>query len=457
MGNKPMGKRKHAQNRQRQSENKRHRLTIIKPHVSAQQMELTTLTTTSYNPRKEGPYSNADRILLLGEGNFSFALALSTSIGGARITATSYDAYDEVITKYEEAQRILRCLTDSGVTVHHEVDAQALHHESEVGNSESIEHQDHGLCCEKFDLIVFNFPHVGGSVAGDVEVNIEVLKSMFASTRLLLNPVSSRYSKGGQVHVTLRDTPFYQSWNIEKIGNSQGFALIRTEEFESDSFERLGYAPRRTNPAVREAPSVDNAHRYVFSIDESNTIESFEEKETKQQPEGNELISEGQGPAEEENEITSVKINKKQVARVAKDTKAQQKGTMQQIQTTHQRNQTAVGSAARAALHAKALIQSSITTKPSALGEAKVNKKQKSQGKVDVANNRKNGTGDKQNGPRSKAPANGTAKTMSSDYKTKAGKKIGGSKLVQRGTGGGKDKDAKRKPTTKSGFKVSRN
>ena len=55
--------------------------------------------TANPNPKREGRYSNSDKILLVGEGNFSFALALATSIGGKNITATSYDKEAEVGTE----------------------------------------------------------------------------------------------------------------------------------------------------------------------------------------------------------------------------------------------------------------------------------------------------------------------------------------------------------------------
>ena len=46
----------------------------------------------SNNPRRVGLYGAGDRILLVGEGNFTFAASLCSALGGANIVATSLDS-----------------------------------------------------------------------------------------------------------------------------------------------------------------------------------------------------------------------------------------------------------------------------------------------------------------------------------------------------------------------------
>jgi hypothetical protein len=52
------------------------------------------------NPVKAGLYRRGQRLLLVGEGDFSFALSLAASVGGAGITATSFDTLPDVNAKY---------------------------------------------------------------------------------------------------------------------------------------------------------------------------------------------------------------------------------------------------------------------------------------------------------------------------------------------------------------------
>ena len=56
--------------------------------------------TSNPNPVSAGLYRRGQHILLVGEGDFSFSLALATAIGGDTLVATSYDKQAEVITKY---------------------------------------------------------------------------------------------------------------------------------------------------------------------------------------------------------------------------------------------------------------------------------------------------------------------------------------------------------------------
>ncbi len=52
------------------------------------------------NPLTAGLYKRGQRILLVGEGDFSFSLALATVVGGDHIVATSFDSHTDVLGKY---------------------------------------------------------------------------------------------------------------------------------------------------------------------------------------------------------------------------------------------------------------------------------------------------------------------------------------------------------------------
>ena len=112
-------------------------------------------------------------MLLIGEGNFTFAAALATLLPlGGRLTATSYDSAEEVAQKYgatfEGAKSTLEA---SGARILHSVDATRLEACKELRG-------------DAFDVVWWNLPHVGGGHSeADVESNRLALRLFFKSAR----------------------------------------------------------------------------------------------------------------------------------------------------------------------------------------------------------------------------------------------------------------------------------
>jgi len=105
--------------------------------------------------RSTMPFQATDKILLIGEGDFSFSVALLQHpppplehLVPANITATSYDTEDECYIKYSGAQQYVRVLREHGAHVLFGVDATKLEKTS-------------ALKGRTFDRIVWNFPHAG--------------------------------------------------------------------------------------------------------------------------------------------------------------------------------------------------------------------------------------------------------------------------------------------------------
>ena len=101
------------------------------------------------------PFKATDKILLIGEGNFSFARALvcypPTSLEflpPPNVTATAYDTEEECCAKYPDAAEIISSLREKVVEVVFSVDATKLEKCTPLRG-------------RKFDRIVWNFPHVG--------------------------------------------------------------------------------------------------------------------------------------------------------------------------------------------------------------------------------------------------------------------------------------------------------
>lgn len=98
-----------------------------------------------------------ERILLLGEGNFTFthdlAELFAKGSGLPSILATSFDTRSQLSEKYPTIEKTLRDLaTFNKVQVFHAIDA------TKCLNSQLL-----SLSCpiEELDHILFNFPHLG--------------------------------------------------------------------------------------------------------------------------------------------------------------------------------------------------------------------------------------------------------------------------------------------------------
>ncbi|KAL6073699.1 Ferredoxin-fold anticodon-binding domain-containing protein 1, variant 2 [Balamuthia mandrillaris] len=145
--------------------------------------------------RPQMPYTlEHPRILVLGDGNFSFSLALSKLLERSfplsfpSIFATVYDSEEILHQKYPDARAIVQELEEKrGVSVHYEVDATDLR-------------QLKPLQGMSFHYVVFNFPHIGEGIKNqdlNIEKNRNVIKAFLLQALHLLEP-------NGQIHITLR-------------------------------------------------------------------------------------------------------------------------------------------------------------------------------------------------------------------------------------------------------------
>ncbi|KAL5581665.1 hypothetical protein UlMin_014107 [Ulmus minor] len=102
--------------------------------------------------RKEGSikhYKSSQKILLVGEGDFSFSDCLARSFGSAsNMVATSLLSKDMLLKTHRNCLPHLGELERTGCLVLYEVDVNDMR--------QYLTLQD-----EKFDVIVFNFPHAG--------------------------------------------------------------------------------------------------------------------------------------------------------------------------------------------------------------------------------------------------------------------------------------------------------
>ncbi|KAF7337571.1 DUF2431 domain-containing protein [Mycena sanguinolenta] len=195
------------------------------------------------------PFRATDKILLIGEGNFSFARALVKDapaelehLPAKNVTATAYDAEEECYDKYPEAAEIVQELRMAGVEVFFGVDATQLGRVSTFKG-------------KKWDRILWNFPHAGKGIT-DQDRNILsnqmlILGFLRSAASFLTNgPVPEVFSKKrkrsddddeaeededmnplddnvvrsvasrGTILITLRNVVPYTQWDVPRLAKN---------------------------------------------------------------------------------------------------------------------------------------------------------------------------------------------------------------------------------------------
>jgi 25S rRNA (uracil2634-N3)-methyltransferase len=239
-------------------------------------------TTSSSRSRSSLPFAFGDTILLLGDGNFTFARALarnkqlfsdaaaSSSARSGRLVATSFDSADEVRQKYAVADSILTELSTTFApfcTVLHDVDARKLA-------------TDRRLADLVPNHIVFNFPHEGRGVkdeATSVARHRDLLTRFFQSAVDLI--VARRSLTSSLVHVTVKRGAPYDKWNVVELARSSvqpPLRLAKTYRFEPSQYEGYSHGLTRGDEPGENNHLADSlCVTYVFAVRDENVQEEI--------------------------------------------------------------------------------------------------------------------------------------------------------------------------------------
>ncbi|KAK3722792.1 hypothetical protein LTR37_002364 [Vermiconidia calcicola] len=180
-------------------------------------------------PEPTIPFHAEDRILLVGEGDFSFAKSIVEHHGCCDVTATCFDPKEVLFEKYQpQAEKYVQYLEDEGQPVLYGVDGTKLGSHKVLSKG--------GL----FDKVMFNFPHVGGKtkdVNRQVRFNQELLVNFFTAAMTLL-------TTSGTIIVTLFEGEPYTLWNIRDLARHSGLEVQRSFKFMAEVYP--GYSHSRT-------------------------------------------------------------------------------------------------------------------------------------------------------------------------------------------------------------------
>lgn len=202
------------------------------------------------------PNGEAHRVLVVGDGNFSFARAFLQSntdaiaSGAVALTATSLDTHDELLQMYPNSGVILDELHNGGVRVVHDVNATklqqypALLHTRASATADAVTITTPALL---FDRIVFNFPHYaeGGSKRNKIHRHRQLLREFFVSAQDVL-------AQDGLVWVTLcagqggtpldtKPRAFGDTWQVAHCAAAAGFIARSVHLCPVQELAVLGY------------------------------------------------------------------------------------------------------------------------------------------------------------------------------------------------------------------------
>ncbi|RLV95921.1 25S rRNA [Spathaspora sp. JA1] len=239
-------------------------------------------------PQQKGlmPFNAEDRVLLIGEGDFTFARSLISQnfIQPQNLIATSYDSLEELQQKYPNVDSTLDELSQSGVKVLHEVDAtklpqclklQITSKLKKAGKSPSLFEDKSQL-----NYIMFNFPHTGKGIK-DVDRNIrehqKLMVEYFKNCKQVFEIVNDNTKNDfagyvgnsntgieGKIIVSMFEGEPYNSWGVKIISRNHGYKVERSGKFDWTMFPE--YHHRRTNSTKDTTKPAEqrNARMYIF-------------------------------------------------------------------------------------------------------------------------------------------------------------------------------------------------
>lgn len=195
------------------------------------------------------PWKDLGNVLLVGEGNLSFAKSILNipSLGVSAMTATTYEGERSLS---EEGKANANQLQSMGEIVMHNVDAVNL---------------DDALKPHQFDTIIFQFPNVGSREPKHAHNPNHVL------IRRFLKSAAQFLKSSGKVIISIVDNPHYQgAFQFEEAAQFAGFQEPQSYSFDPDKFP--GYSHTNTNDDESAIENHEKFSTWVFRLQNEPVI-----------------------------------------------------------------------------------------------------------------------------------------------------------------------------------------
>jgi len=180
-------------------------------------------TVDAFTRLRHEPWQNLGKVLLVGEGNMSFAKSLFYKRTGIKnMTATTFEKDRNLSDEVRNNAKTLRCM---GAHTIHGVDATKL---------------NRFLKPQKFDTIIFQFPNAGSRDAKYGHTSNHMLLRNFLRSALEF------INDNGRILISAVDNPHYNG--IFKFDDAAKFANYNSPQrvsFDPNSFK--GYSHVNTN------------------------------------------------------------------------------------------------------------------------------------------------------------------------------------------------------------------
>lgn len=197
------------------------------------------------------PFDKLDRLLLIGEGDFSFANSVVENQLCENVVASGFDSEQEVLEKYPSTAldnlKSLRKYDTEQCELMFNVDA------TNISATKDLKGQ-------KFDCIMFNFPHIGNSIrdqARNIAQHQKLVSAYFESC-------SKHLKQDGKVVLILFEGEPYISWGIKRLGRDKNYTVVKSYQLNLETFP--GYHHKLTSREGKTAKEQSSrpARVYVF-------------------------------------------------------------------------------------------------------------------------------------------------------------------------------------------------